>query len=87
MASFYYFVLNIYNSFFGHTAYSIRLFHIIFGSVNIFLSFFKFYREVIRLNYGKKADLVFASSSRLFTFSASNTILFSPIKINFIVYY
>jgi hypothetical protein len=36
---FYYFVLNIYNSFFGHTAYSIRLFHIIFGSVNIFLSF------------------------------------------------
>lgn len=36
---FYYFVLNIYNFFFGHTAYSIRLFHIIIGSVNIFLSF------------------------------------------------
>ena len=30
-------------------------------------SFLKFYREVTRLNYGKKADLVFASSSRLFT--------------------
>jgi hypothetical protein len=30
-------------------------------------SFLKFYREVTRLNYGKKADLVYASSSRLFT--------------------
>lgn len=37
------------------------------GMIDQVLSFFKFYREVIRLNYGKKADLVFASSSRLFT--------------------
>jgi len=36
---FYYFVLNIYNFFFGHTAYSIRVFHIIFGALNILLSF------------------------------------------------
>lgn len=36
---FYYFVLNIYNFFFGHTAYSIRLFHIMFGFSNILLSF------------------------------------------------
>ena len=36
---FYYFVLNIYNFFFGYTAYSIRLFHIIFGFLNILLSF------------------------------------------------
>jgi glycosyltransferase involved in cell wall biosynthesis len=31
------------------------------------ISFFKFYNEVSRLNKGKEADLVFASSSRLFT--------------------
>ena len=37
---FYYFVLNIYNFFFGHTAHSIRVFHIIFGSLNILISFF-----------------------------------------------
>jgi hypothetical protein len=36
---FYYFVLNIYNFFFGHTAHSIRVFHIIFGFLNILLSF------------------------------------------------
>lgn len=37
---FYYFVLNIYNFFFGHTAHSLRVFHIIFGSLNILISFF-----------------------------------------------
>ena len=37
------------------------------GMIDQVFSFLKFYREVTRLNYGKKADLVFASSSRLFT--------------------
>jgi len=31
------------------------------------VSFWKFYREVIKLNKGKRANLVFASSSRMFT--------------------
>jgi glycosyltransferase involved in cell wall biosynthesis len=37
------------------------------GMLDQVISFFKFYKEVSRLNKGKKADLVFASSSRLFT--------------------
>lgn len=37
------------------------------GMLDQAISFFKFYKEVSRLNKGKKADLVFASSSRLFT--------------------
>ena len=37
------------------------------GMIDQLFSFLRFYREVTRLNYGKKADLVFASSSRLFT--------------------
>ena len=37
------------------------------GMIDQVFSFLKFYREVTRLNYGKKADLIFASSSRLFT--------------------
>jgi glycosyltransferase involved in cell wall biosynthesis len=37
------------------------------GMLDQVLSFWKFYSEVKRLNKGKKADLVFASSSRLFT--------------------
>ena len=37
------------------------------GMLDQVFSFFKFYKEVSRLNKGKKADLVFASSSRLFT--------------------
>jgi UDP-N-acetylglucosamine:LPS N-acetylglucosamine transferase len=37
------------------------------GMIDQVFSFLKFYREVTRLNKGKKADLVFASSSRLFT--------------------
>ena len=37
------------------------------GMIDQVFSFLKFYREVTRLNNGKKADLVFASSSRLFT--------------------
>jgi glycosyltransferase involved in cell wall biosynthesis len=37
------------------------------GMLDQVISFFKFYNEVSRLNKGKEADLVFASSSRLFT--------------------
>lgn len=37
------------------------------GMLDQVLSFIKFYKGVIRLNKGKKASLVFASSSRLFT--------------------
>lgn len=37
------------------------------GMLDQVLSFFKYYNEVSRLNKGKRADLVFASSSRLFT--------------------
>ena len=37
------------------------------GMLDQVFSFFKYYKEVSRLNKGKKADLVFASSSRLFT--------------------
>lgn len=37
------------------------------GILDQVLSFWKFYSEVKKLNKGKKADLVFASSSRLFT--------------------
>ena len=37
------------------------------GRIDQVFSFLKFYREVTRLNKGKNADLVFASSSRLFT--------------------
>ena len=37
------------------------------GMVDQIFSFLKFYSEVFKLNKGKKADLVFASSSRLFT--------------------
>ena len=37
------------------------------GMIDQVFSFLKFYREVIRLNKGKNANLVFASSSRLFT--------------------
>ena len=37
------------------------------GMLDQVISFFKFYKEVSRLNKGKKADLVFESSSRLFT--------------------
>jgi UDP-N-acetylglucosamine:LPS N-acetylglucosamine transferase len=37
------------------------------GMIDQVFSFLKFYREVTRLNKGKNADLVFASSSRLFT--------------------
>jgi len=37
------------------------------GMLDQVLSFKKFYSEVIRLNKNKRADLVFASSSRLFT--------------------
>jgi hypothetical protein len=37
------------------------------GMLDQVLSFWKFYSEVIKLNKGQKAELVFASSSRLFT--------------------
>ena len=37
------------------------------GMTDQVLSFWKFYKEVIKLNKGKKVSLVFASSSRLFT--------------------
>jgi UDP-N-acetylglucosamine:LPS N-acetylglucosamine transferase len=37
------------------------------GMLDQVLSFWKFYKEVIKLNKRKKASLVFASSSRLFT--------------------
>ena len=37
------------------------------GMLDQVFSFLKFYKEVSRMNKGKKADLVFASSSRLFT--------------------
>lgn len=37
------------------------------GMLDQVFSFLKYYNEVLRLNKGKKADLVFASSSRLFT--------------------
>jgi glycosyltransferase involved in cell wall biosynthesis len=37
------------------------------GMLDQVISFFKFYNKVSRLNKGKKADLIFASSSRLFT--------------------
>jgi glycosyltransferase involved in cell wall biosynthesis len=37
------------------------------GMLDQVLSFIKFYSEVIKLNKNKRADLVFASSSRLFT--------------------
>ena len=37
------------------------------GMIDQVFSFLKFYREVTRLNKGKNTDLVFASSSRLFT--------------------
>jgi glycosyltransferase involved in cell wall biosynthesis len=37
------------------------------GMLDQVVSFFIYYKEVSRLNKGKKADLVFASSSRLFT--------------------
>ena len=37
------------------------------GMLDQVFSFFKYYKEVSKLNKGKKADLVFASSSRLFT--------------------
>jgi UDP-N-acetylglucosamine:LPS N-acetylglucosamine transferase len=37
------------------------------GMLDQVFSFLKYYKDVSRLNKGKKADLVFASSSRLFT--------------------
>lgn len=37
------------------------------GMLDQVFSFLKYYKEVSRLNKGKKADIVFASSSRLFT--------------------
>lgn len=37
------------------------------GMMDQIKSFYTYFREVIRLNQGKKADLIFASSSRLFT--------------------
>jgi glycosyltransferase involved in cell wall biosynthesis len=37
------------------------------GMIDQVLSFWKYYNEVLTLNKGKKVDLVFASSSRLFT--------------------
>jgi len=37
------------------------------GMIDQVFSFLKYYKDVSRLNKGKKADLVFASSSRLFT--------------------
>jgi glycosyltransferase involved in cell wall biosynthesis len=37
------------------------------GMIDQVFSFLKFYREVTKLNKGKNTDLVFASSSRLFT--------------------
>lgn len=37
------------------------------GMIDQIFSFLKFYSKVIKLNKGKKVDLVFASSSRLFT--------------------
>jgi UDP-N-acetylglucosamine:LPS N-acetylglucosamine transferase len=37
------------------------------GMLDQVFSFLKYYKEVTRLNNGKKAELVFASSSRLFT--------------------
>ncbi len=37
------------------------------GMMDQIKSFYTYFREVIRLNKGKKADLIFASSSRLFT--------------------
>lgn len=37
------------------------------GLIQQIISFLKFYRDVTRLNQSKKTDLVFASSSRLFT--------------------
>lgn len=57
------------------------------GMLDQVLSFKKFYTEVLKLNRGKKADLVFASSSRLFTAylgyklaSRSKTILYLDIR-------
>lgn len=50
---FYYFVLNIYNFFFGHTAHSIRIFHIFFGTFNIVISFL-----ISRLILKKKESLL-----------------------------
>lgn len=37
------------------------------GMIDQVLSFWKYYKEVLKLNKGKKFDFVFASSSRLFT--------------------
>ena len=37
---FYYYILNIYNYLFGYSAYSLRLFHIIFGVLTIVLVYF-----------------------------------------------
>lgn len=37
------------------------------GMIDQVLSFWKYYKEVLKLNKGKKVDFVFASSSRLFT--------------------
>ena len=34
---FYYYILNVYNYLFGYSAYSLRLFHIIFGFLSILL--------------------------------------------------
>lgn len=57
------------------------------GMLDQVLSFWKYYFEVQKLNIGKKADLVFASSSRLFTAylgyklaSRSNTKLYLDIR-------
>lgn len=50
---FYYYVLNIYNFFFEHTAYSIRIFHIILGTFNVLLAFF-----ISRLILKKKNSLL-----------------------------
>lgn len=36
----YFYILNIYNHFFEYSAYSIRLFHIIFGFLSLLLAFF-----------------------------------------------
>ena len=37
------------------------------GMIEQILSFWKYYYDVLKLNKGKKVDLVFASSGRLFT--------------------
>tara|TARA_Y100000031_G_scaffold148775_1_gene185561 strand:+ start:1026 stop:2471 length:1446 start_codon:yes stop_codon:yes gene_type:complete len=37
---FYFYILNIYNHFFDYSAYTIRLFHIIFGFLSILIAFF-----------------------------------------------